>query len=242
MRKKIIINSNFNIKGVVPNRDEIFTKEWIDRRMELFMEYTMKSFKNQTNQNFIYLLKYEDSTEELINNALKRFEKLPYNIQFIKATIFKQKILEDIDSYDYVYLTRIDADDMIRLDYVQQLYDFNPKKDTFVLINQNGFIYDSSKNNMLKISYLCPPFYTLVYEAQVMKKKIYNYSIPAGHITFYKLPHEIISEYNYIWHIHDKNTVNPYRRFCDGYGLDINMDNLVKDERLIKEMLKKFIG
>jgi hypothetical protein len=53
MRKKMIINSNFNIKGVVPNRDEIFAKDWIDSRMELFMTYTMKSFKNQTNQNFI---------------------------------------------------------------------------------------------------------------------------------------------------------------------------------------------
>jgi hypothetical protein len=242
LRKKIVINSNFNVVGVVPNRNEIITKEWIDYRMELFMKYTMKSFKNQTNQNFIYLLKYDESTEELINNALGKYESLPDNIQFVTGDLFKKKILEDIDNYDYVYLTRIDADDMLRIDYVNQLYDYSPKEGTAVLINQNGYIYDSNKNNILKISYLCPPFYTLVYASQVIKKKINNYAIAAGHIPYYNLPHELMAEYNYIWHIHGKNTLNPYRRFCDGYGLDIDMNNLIKDESSVNEILKSFIG
>jgi hypothetical protein len=178
----------------------------------------------------------------LINNALIKYYKLPDNIHFVKTDVFKHKILEDINDYDNVYLTRIDTDDLLRLDYVQQLYDFYPQKDTTVLINQKGFLYDSNKNNILKISYLCPPFYTLVYDSNIMKKKINNYAIPAGHIPYYNLPHELLPEYNYIWHIHDKNTLNPYRRFNDGYGLDINVDNLIKDELLIKDILKNFMG
>lgn len=244
VRNKIVINSNFNIVGVVPNRKEILTKEWIDYRMELFMEYTLQSFKIQTNQDFIYLIKYEGCTEDIIKNALSRYDKLPNNIHFVKNNEFKHKAMENIDDYDYIYLTRIDCDDMCHKSYVQQLYDFIPKKDTKVLVNQNGYIYNSVENNLLKISYLYPPLYTLIYSKKEMKYRLNKnkYTIPAGHIPFFYLKHELLPNYNYIWHIHSKNTLNPYKRLSDGYGLDINLNNLITDSSQISKILENFIG
>ncbi|MFS0907753.1 glycosyltransferase, partial [Priestia aryabhattai] len=80
MKKKIIVEIHFNAFGFTPDR---FEKKWIDHRMALFMKYAVSSLKKQTNQNFLTLVRYEDSTEKLIKEALAQYKKLPSNIKFV---------------------------------------------------------------------------------------------------------------------------------------------------------------
>lgn len=241
MRKKIIINSNFNVTDPYFKRDEIKTKEWIDYRMGIFMKYTLKSFKIQTNQNFIYILKYDENTEDLVKMSINKYESLPSNVRFVPESNFKTSIMENVEDYDYVYITRIDNDDMLHKSFIQQLYDFNHKKDTKVLINQNGYMYNSFKNEILKISYLCPPFYTLIYSVNELKNKIDTYRIPLSHISFFAYNHELLLNYNYIWHIHSKNTLLGYR-VLNSYTLDADMHKLITDTSEISKILQDFIG
>lgn len=50
---------------------------------------------------------------------------------------------ESCQSNDYIYIVRLDSDDLYHKTYIQQLHDYKPKKDTEVLINKNGYLYDS---------------------------------------------------------------------------------------------------
>lgn len=239
----MIINSNFNVSGVIPNKDEVYSKEWIDDRMDLFMNYTLKSIKNQTNQDFVYLIKYNEQTNMLVMEALKRYKPLPKNVKFVLDYEFRAEIIKDIDKYDMVYITRIDTDDMCHKTYVQQLYNYTPKKDTKVLINQNCYVYDSTENKLIQIKYLCPPLYTLLYTPKEMKWRIHKYVIPAGHIPFFYLNHEILPNNNLIWHIHGKNTLDGSRRLRDGYGLEIDMTKLITNPLKIEKILEEeYIG
>ena len=58
------------------------TKEWIDPRIDVFMDYTAKSLINQTNQNFKCILRHTPGTKEVIHDSLSRYPKLPDNIIF----------------------------------------------------------------------------------------------------------------------------------------------------------------
>ena len=73
LKKVIIIESWFNI---IPAKKERLTKEWIESRINIFMNYTLKSLQAQTNQNFLALLQYDDRSKSLIKYELDKYKIL----------------------------------------------------------------------------------------------------------------------------------------------------------------------
>lgn len=65
--KTVIITSMFNVKPYIQNGRDRYTKEWVNYRIKVFHEFTLRSLKLQTNQDFNFFLCYEDATDELIN-------------------------------------------------------------------------------------------------------------------------------------------------------------------------------
>lgn len=202
MKKKVIVSIAFNTFGFTEER---FTKKWIDYRMKLFMNYTAQSLKAQTNQNFLTLVRYADETKPLIDEALSKYEKLPANIQFTGKE-YHLIVKEAIKDVDYLYLVRIDSDDMYHKTYIEQMHRYRHKEDTEVLINQNGYLYDTRTNAIAPISYESPQFYTLIYKASdYLNGK--RYTLPGGHSGAIKLKHEIIKKRNFLNIIHEHNTL-----------------------------------
>lgn len=249
MRKKVIINSHFNTaKGFETIEDYMLknyyekgeSSSWIEERMNIFMNYTLKSLKNQTNQNFTTLIQYDDRTEDMIFDALNKYDKLPDNIQFVRKSDFRKELLKNCEGSDYAYLLRIDTDDMIHKSFIQQLYDFNHKENTEVIITQVGFLYDSLKNIMYMMStqpHQCPPFYTVIYKTEDLKENINEYYIPITHNEFFYSPHELLPEdYNFIWHIHTNNVSKTDTRYTDH-----RLGKMITDSAVIKEILREFM-
>lgn len=123
--KKNCVFIKFNSWDAVSER---ITKEWIDSRLSVFMQYTLKSLKAQTNQDFLTLISYDPSTKELIDQALGQYDRLPDNVKFVAD--MDEHICEGLEDYDYLYLARIDSDDMYRKSFIQQLHDYIPREDT----------------------------------------------------------------------------------------------------------------
>lgn len=227
MKKKIIVTIAFNTFGFTEER---FTKKWIDYRMKLFMNYTVQSLKAQTNQNFLTLVRYADETKPLIEEALSKYEKLPANIKFTGKE-YHRIVKEAIKGYDYLYLVRIDSDDMYHQTYIEQLHRYKHKKDTEVIINQNGYLYDTRTNAVAPIFYESPQFFTLIYKTSdyINGKRI---STPGGHSGAIKLKHEIIPKRNFLNIIHQHNTLPKNI---------LKKDSIVSAEEA-ERILKQFFG
>ncbi|MFB4163996.1 hypothetical protein ACE1TI_09175 [Alteribacillus sp. JSM 102045] len=219
MKNKIIIfNILFNNlrKKHVPPRPHpkiVLTKEWIHNRMKIFMNNTRKSLENQTNQEFIALVRYEDSTEDIIQTALDEYEKLPKNIIFIKESKVDSYIHSIIKNYYYLYLVRLDSDDMYHKAIVNRLHKYSPKSDTKVLINQNGFIYNTTNNIMAAYRKESPPFFTLVYNTSEYLEGV-RHPI-TKHKEAIKLPHEVLKGRNFIVTVHSSNTSSRFKTSND---------------------------
>lgn len=233
--KKIIIligfnsfdfDNFFNLKNLQPPR---LTKEWIDYRMDIFMKYTCKSLINQTNQNFTTVVTYDKSSESLILDAINKYDKLPENIIF---TAQGQSIVNHlIKDYDFFYQVRLDSDDMYHPTFIQQLLDYNPKKETQVLINQGGYVYDSENDRLAKWYYESPPFYTLIYNVDEYLNDKLRYKFE-GHASAINLKYEVLENGNYTVILHGKNTLNRFTSNCQVGVID--------DETIKINILREF--
>lgn len=228
--KTVIIWSDFN---TLPFSNKRFKRDWIEERIRVFMRFTLKSLKAQTNQNFLTLIRYENKSSDIIANVLNQYPRLPDNIKFVTKSEYEKSVIEKIKGFKYLYLLRLDSDDMYHKSFIQQLYDYKHDISTEAIINQNGYIYDSIKNQMARFPHKSPNYYALVYKVdEYMSGK--RYRIPGGHPNVIKLlNHEIIKRPNYIRLVHSINDSSTFRL--------ANRKNIINDKNKIKEILNDFM-
>lgn len=204
--KCVIVEIHFNSYGF---KKERLTKKWIDYRIKIFMMYTCRCLMKQTNKNFKAFIYYADQTESLVHGAVRRYKKLPSNIQFVRISDRDKRVLDCLEGFKHVYFVRVDSDDMYRKNFIAQLHAFKPKSSTKALINQRGFWYDSNRKRMAAVVRKSPPFYTLIFKTEDYKKGM-RYPLK-GHGSVIRLRHEKLKPRNYMVIIHDKNTSTRYR-------------------------------
>ncbi|MGL5675393.1 MAG: glycosyltransferase [Cellulosilyticaceae bacterium] len=230
MTKKIVIWTLFNIDpkwANNPYKEARLTKEWIDYRMSLFMDYTCKSLRAQTNQEFLALIAYDGQTEDLIRNTLKQYATLPENIRFV--TNMYAEISKACVGYDKLYYMRVDSDNMIHPDFVQQLHTAQIEEDTEAILPQKGYIWDSLGRRLGEFIQESPPFYTLIYTPEEYRKgKQFSAKI-GGHMDIVKLRHHILQGHMFMVLVHKQNILN---RFGDKYCTRVIADNLEKSQVL----------
>ena len=213
MEKVIIINSIFNKlkkkhEKNNPNPQIVLTKKWIEERMNVFMNSTSTSLQKQTNQNFIAIIQYEDSTEKMIFEALQKYPNLPENIMFIRSSKAAHLISQKIRDFQKLYLVRIDSDDMYHSNFVNILHKYNPMPKTKALINQHGFIYDSIHHRLAPFHRESPPFYTFIYNTEDYLNGT-RYKI-STHREAIQLPHEVLKGNNFMVNIHSINSSTTF--------------------------------
>lgn len=230
--KQVIIGINFNS---MKKSNQRLTRDWIEKRIDIFQKYTLRSLKNQTNQSFITLLRYDEESEDIIFKVLSKYEKLPDNIRFVRNRDYNRNIIENIKDSEKFYLVRLDSDDMYRDNFIQQLYNYKEKEGTKVLINQRGFIYDVLTDRLGLWEHFSPPFYTQIFDTKAFLKDGYSsYKLPGGHTAMINLPHEILPEGNFMIVVHSSNTLTNFdRRFRIG---------IIEDEAEKRAILKRFLG
>lgn len=227
INKSVIVEIHFNSYGF---KKERFTKKWIDYRIKIFMMYTCRSLMKQTNKNFKAFIYYADQSNSLIQRALRRYKKLPSNIQFVRISDRNKRVLDCLEGFKHVYFVRVDSDDMYRKNFIAQLHAFKPKPSTKALINQRGFWYDSNRKRLAAVVRKSPPFYTLIFKTEDFKKGM-RYPLK-GHGSVIRLSHEKLKPRNYMVVIHGKNTSTRYR-------IQKKTDYRVKRKR-IRKILKLY--
>lgn len=233
--KKVIFHIGFNTfefdfvfinKNLEPQR---LKKEWIDYRMDVFMKHTYKSLRNQTNQSFTAVINYVKSSENLVFEALSKYPKLAENIIF---TCEGNKVIKNlISDYEYLYMVRLDSDDMYHPSFVQQLIDFNDNS-VQCIINQEGYVYDINSDKLGLWYSPSPPFYTLVYNAEEYLNG-YRHKIEGGHLGAINLEHKVLQKGNFMVIIHGGNTSTTFSNHkCT--------KSVINDKSLKKQILNEF--
>lgn len=238
--KTIIINSMLNVNPYPQNHTDPYSVEWIRERIRIFQGFTLKSLKLQTNQNYNFFVCYEDITDEIIQAELNRYAHLPKNVCFVPKSKYHDEIKKYVQGYEYVYFVRLDTDDAYHKSYIQQLYDYKPKPGTISLINRSGYIYDSINKEIGKCFCKVATFYTFIYKVEdYLNGRIFNPNFADVDTEQYialRVPHEFIEKRNYLWHVHNKNSVTNFRSWF------IQVDDKTKNLRIIDRVISEYIG
>ncbi|WP_308636875.1 glycosyltransferase [Paenibacillus silvisoli] len=202
--RKIVIEINFNNYGMDPDR---LSQPWLERRVALFRRLTLRSLLNQTNPNFLTVLKLADESRQTMESAVYASGgPFPDFIKFGTNEESTNVINSYIKGSDTLLLARIDSDDLYHRSFVQQLFDHPIQPGTMALINQDGYLWDAVGNAMAPTTHFSPSFYTYVYSSPEYAGG-YRVKLPGkGHGYVIQLPHEILTHRNYVNVIHEHNT------------------------------------
>ena len=129
---------------------------------------------------------YFDDRNEQANQTL--IERLG---NFIEA--FKEND-KGFDLPDWIYLTRIDSDDMFHQDVVQLIQDQEPFEGALTL--QLGYVYNKDTGEVAEWNPLTnPPFHTIMMKRETFfdaKKHIEAYKGFKSHEDIARLPHKVL--------------------------------------------------
>lgn len=229
MSKNIVIDIPFNIdlspymlpkNYIHPKLEQSYkraqNREWIERRIELFMKYTCKSLVHQTNQDFLCLLRCTQQTEEIISNILERYPKLPQHIQFTSKA--QQLIDNTMMQYGNLYRVVIDSDNMFHETFIEKLHQFNHYPQTLTIISQEGYILDDATKRLTHIFHQSPSFYAAIYNPTTYEL-LYQKRLFEKHWDAIKYPYEQMTGANYCICVHDLNVDNEFDKMSQRYGI-----------------------
>ena len=102
---------------------------WLDNRITLFEQYCLPSIQQQTCKDFTWLLLADEHTPDVQRQRLMSYEKRYPFIQVLFCSYYEdfnilyQKIGEEYGKdYDWLLSTRLDNDDMLAADFVENLH------------------------------------------------------------------------------------------------------------------------
>lgn len=222
--KKIIIDIPFNIsfKDHFPQRykkvqntfDQGFaisqTKGWIDYRIKIFMKYTATSIMNQSNQNFLCILRYSESTKFLIDEALANYPKLPDNIVFVTNSEAEQIIDDTVNNYEYLFHVRVDSDNMYDIDFISIVDKYEVEENIDCILCHEGYMYDETTNRVAELYHSSPSFYVDIYNKETYKL-YFKDRLFEVHMDVCKTRKYIsIPGYRYMIVVHESNLDNEF--------------------------------
>ncbi|MGL4345846.1 MAG: glycosyltransferase [Cellulosilyticaceae bacterium] len=212
-KKKIIIDILFNIArwANLAVNEERLTKPWIDYRIDLFMNYTYKSLSMQTNQDFVVLLHYDPLSKDLIEESLTRYPKLSDNIIF--TANYQREILDQIKGYDRLYLLFFDSDNMINVNYIQELHDIADDGSLQAVVNPQGYIYEPSTHRVGTYVYRTSPFSVLIYQVEDYEKGQRYKFVKNNWDLYLELKHVMAKGDTFLILVHGQNVANKFDTF-----------------------------
>jgi len=249
--------SRFNIK--VAGLPEVST-QWSEHRWGLFERYCLPSVENQSTKNFCWLLYINPNTPKVILGKLthtaKRCEFLklvPVSDDAEMKAHFIDKVRQQSSGKKFVITSRLDSDDAIGLNYIEQLQATCKAESRRMVLNfDNGLILKPAGGRALvfRTSQKANPFISLVEKVSPKAQTILH----QPHLKWAADPDYKNLETNepsWLQIVHEKNVINTvkgdpwkYSNFKSQFGIEqpIFQDNhsfFAKLEKT-KVILKKF--
>lgn len=241
---KHLLITRFNLKNpewkqLTKNNESLLDDSWMNERLELFSNYCFPSISNQSNQNFEWLLYFDSTTSETHKSKIAEIIGNTTNIKsfYIDGMpVFNESIIKYVEeniSTEYLITSRIDNDDCIHKDFINEIQKHFDKQDFLAIDNIEGYTLQIEPNFILgKKEHIFNPFISLI-EKNKNPKTVWHYV----HNMWKKEPRLIHVTEKRLWLsvIHGKNKVNEF----DGYG-NIKWNSL-KNDFIVSEKVSQKI-
>ncbi|MBE7640353.1 hypothetical protein GUB10_08415 [Salegentibacter sp. BLCTC] len=224
------IVTRFNLRAkdwtTTKNNEEVLTDEWLEERFDLFENYCFASVKNQTNQNFKWLVFFDINTPEIYKQKVVDYKSdyenfVPVFIDGMKNFLPEiVKTISNLDSQEYIITSRLDNDDCIHQNYTDVVQSYFSKQEHQALDIIDGYTLETGKNTRLgALRKLNNPFISLIEKKDDFKTVWFRNR--HGSWKYEKNLVRIKNQRLWLSIIHSKNKVN---RFW-GYG-NINPEKI----------------
>jgi len=154
--------------------------------------------------------KYYNELERILKES-----RINYFISYLEKKDEKKDMFKGIEKTKYVYVTRIDSDDLFHKEVVEEIqqHDFSWRR---ALIYQYGYCFDCVNKRMRYHYVPCPPFSTIIYPTEIYIDKdpsrISKYvNTISGHDQLLRSMNSLpLSKYKYIVLCHKMNDSTYY--------------------------------
>lgn len=227
--------------------------EWLKKRIHLFETFTIKSIKNQINQNFKYIVYVSDYKVDrsIIDEFIERNGDY-CDIQVISGDGWfnhEKHILKhlrenyDLNNYKYLYTTTLDSDDSLNRNYVEMVQDRNPHqyKDVYILNFKHGYRYFMGEEKVYFYRWDWNSMFTMI---EPVREKMYTCKWDYSHVTICRDTfkrddqRKNIGSKEPMWFqiIHDCNVQTMYREGNRWANLINKSAHIDLDGKLIKRL------
>lgn len=215
------ILTRFNL--LLWNKDKgggrVRTIKWLEHRFTLFEKYCLPSIKNQTCQDFEWLVLFDSSTPEKYKERIADYERecprfIPIFVEPVNgryyAEIFRKEIVKRLKS-KRVVSTYLDNDDALNVNFVADLQSRAMLLHEGTFVNYNdGYQYYSEDGYLMKIHYPTNHFVSVVEDGNPATiKGIFGYG---GHAYIHTIKGVSIEHVKGLpmWCevVHEKNMIN----------------------------------
>lgn len=241
--------TRFNLKNPdwnhTKNNESLLDDQWMEERLALFENYCFSSVTAQSNKNFKWLLFFDVSTAQKFRDRISKIiEKHAFIIPFyIEGMVnFQQSILDFVSknatSKPYLITSRIDNDDCIHVDFIDEVQKQFNKQDFLAIDQIEGYTLQVEPEYILgKKDHIFNPFISLI-EKNENPKTVWHYS----HNMWKKEPRLVHLSERRLWLsvIHGKNKVNEFDGYADVKWTDIQHQFVIsssENQNLINEQL-----
>lgn len=208
--------------------NKVRTKGWLEHRFTLFEQYCLPSIKNQTCQNFDWIVLFDSTTPEEFRKKIEEYQKewtqlIPVYVEpqngCYFADIFRTEVVKRLNA-QRVITTYLDNDDALSIHFVKDLQKRAETLGNGTFINYvDGYQYYTGHKYVMQIHYPRNHFMSVVEEGNpAMLKTIYGYG---SHYYIEKIPgvkiENIKNQPMWCEVIHEKNMGN------DAYFLGAKM-------------------
>lgn len=231
MFKQFLI-TRFNLRNsfysVDKNNTPILTLEWQRHRMDIFRKYCFPSIKNQTNQEFIWLVYFDDLSPDFVMEGIEELKseypnfhpKFSSEMELVKTAVLND-IQELINSETrYIITTDLDNDDALHKDFIAEIHGAFIPEDFYVMAPVIGYCLKvESKNIISQYSFVYSPFITLIESVANFKTVMVRNHRKWADVKTIRLENQPL----WMQIIHNKNIVNEIE--VEKYIADINVIN-----------------
>lgn len=126
---------------------KILDEDYLEDRFSIFEKYTLLSMKQQTNQNFTWLVLFHKKTPEIFKRKIEELKKLYHFVDLYfddgEKFDFAEYCGGEEKDIEYFITTKIDNDDMFANDYIAKIQEYvNNNFHECVLSFAKGLKYD----------------------------------------------------------------------------------------------------
>ncbi|GHE68605.1 MAG: glycosyltransferase [Bacteroidota bacterium] len=220
MNHYLITRFNLKVAGWNSTRDgdPITNTEWLSHRFELFEKYCFPSIRNQSDQDFTWLVFFDSNTPEVFKNRIENFAKSFPNFQPLFISSLQQlipttkQVIAKSSSTSFIITSRVDNDDLLHRDYIKVVKFLAKEEDGLVIDLRKGYqlINNQEKNEIRLYRYKFNPFISLVEHRSCFKSVM-----QVNHSDWKRSKSIVVEKHKRLWieHVHSKNKLNDQKPY-----------------------------